>query len=185
MYNIKMFSDPEKNVLEFGFIPGQRVVDLGSGSGHYAVALSKLLGESGRVYAVDIEEEMLVRLKNESLKAGIKNIDVIWGDIEKIGGTKLKDGLAHGAVFSNILFQLGDLPQAILEAKRVVMKGGRICVVEWADLTFLSGVLAEHKREPVGEARAKELFTQAGLTFERAFDAGEHHYGHIYKLPVQ
>lgn len=180
-----MFSDPEKNVLELGFLPGQKVADLGSGSGHYAFALSKVLGPTGKVYAVDIDEASLVRLKNESAKAGLQNIEVIWGDIEKVGGTKLKDALCDGAVFSNILFQLGDIKSAVEEAKRVVKKTGRVCVVEWADLTFLSGVLAEHKREPIPEAKAKEIFTSVGFTFERAFDAGDHHYGHIYKLPLQ
>lgn len=171
--------------MEFGFIPGQKVVDLGSGAGHYASALSRVLGPSGRVYAVDIDDTMLVRLKNEATKAGLQNIDVIWGDIEKESGTKLRDNLADGAVFSNILFQLGDRQGAVREAKRVVKPGGKICVVEWADLTFLKGVLKEHERSPVSEDEAKKVFQSEGLVFERAFDAGEHHYGHIYKKAIQ
>jgi ubiquinone/menaquinone biosynthesis C-methylase UbiE len=180
-----MFSDPQKNALEFGFLSGQKVVDLGSGAGHYAAALSRLLGPTGRVYAVDIDEKMLVKLKNDSAKAGVQNIDVIWGDIEKPHGTKLRDGAVDGAVFSNILFQLSDLPGAIAEAKRVVKAGGKVCLVEWADLTFLKGVLKEHERTPVSDAQARQIFEGAGLVFERSFDAGEHHYGHIYKLPIQ
>lgn len=180
-----MFSDPERNVLEFGFLSGQKVVDLGSGAGHYTAALSRVLGPSGRIYAVDIDEDMLVRLKNETTKAGMNNVDIVWGDIEKPHGTKLRDALADGAVFSNILFQLGDKEGAVAEAKRVVKPGGKICVVEWADLKFLSGVLAEHQRTPVSDAQARELFASQGLQFERAFEAGEHHYGHIYKKPLQ
>jgi ubiquinone/menaquinone biosynthesis C-methylase UbiE len=180
-----MFSDPTKNVLEFGFLPGQKVVDLGSGAGHYASALSKLLGPQGKVFAVDIDSEMLVRLANESQREGRGNVEVVWGDIEKPNGTKLKDGLADGAVFSNILFQLGDKPGALAEAKRLVKPGGKVCVVEWADLTFLTGVLKEHDRKPTSEAEARELFKVQGFDFERAFEAGEHHYGLIFKKPLQ
>ncbi|MBX4195392.1 methyltransferase domain-containing protein [Candidatus Parcubacteria bacterium] len=180
-----MFSDPEKNVLEFGFIPGQKVVDLGSGAGHYAAALSRLLGPSGRVYAVDIDKDMLVKIKNDSAREGRDNIEVIWGDIEKVSGTKLRDNVADGAVFSNILFQLDDKAGAVAEAKRVIKPGGRICVVEWADLSFLKNTLSSQKKEPVTEPASRELFASAGVTFERSFDAGESHYGAIFRKPLQ
>ena len=180
-----MFSDPEKNVLEFGFIPGQKVVDLGSGAGHYVLALSKLLGPTGQVFAVDLDQNTLGKIKNDSVKEGRNNVEVIWGDIEKSNGTRLKDALADGAVFSNILFQLTDKAGAIAEAKRIIRPGGRVCVVEWADLAFLSGVLKEHERQPVSEVEAKSLFVSAGFNFERAFNAGEHHYGAIFRKPLQ
>lgn len=181
----KMFSDPQKNVLEFGFIPGNKVADLGSGAGHYAVALSKSLGQTGRVYAVDIDAEMLTRLKREAIKEGIHNIEVIIGNIEKKNGTKLRDGVADGAVFSNILFQLGDKQTAVAEAKRIIRPGGKVCVVEWADLSFLENSLKRSSREAVSQAGARDLFAAAGFTFERAFEAGEHHYGLIFKKPLQ
>src|SRR4051812_35695798 len=124
-----MFTDPEKNVMEFGFIPGQKVADLGSGAGHYANALSQTLGPTGRVYAIDLNADLLARLKNNAIKEGRGNIEIIWGDIEKPHGAKLKDSAVDGAVLSNILFQLDDKKGAIEEAKRVVKPGGRIAVV--------------------------------------------------------
>lgn len=180
-----MFSDPQKNVLEFGFIPGNKVADLGSGAGHYANALSTLLGETGRVYAVDLDESLLVKLKKDALADGRGNIDVIWGDVEKPHGTKLRDGCVDGAVFSNILFQLSDKRGAIAEALRVVRPGGRVCVVEWSDLSFLKDALKRQNKAPVAQAAAKELFVSAGASFERAFEAGESHYGLIFKKPLQ
>lgn len=168
-----------------GFLPGQKVADLGSGSGHYTSALSRALGPEGRVFAVDLDEGLLVRLKNESAKAGARNVEVIWGDIEKDGGTKLKSASMDGAVFSNLLFQLSDVQGAVNEAKRILKPGGKLCVVEWADLSFLSGVMSEHKREPFTADKARSLFVNSGFTFEKLFEAGEHHYGHIYKLPIK
>lgn len=180
-----MFSDPQKNVLEFGFIPGQKVADLGSGAGHYSAALSELLGPTGLVIAVDLDQGVLSKLKNDAAKAGRENIEVVLGDIEKPGGMKLRDGFVDGAVFSNILFQLGDKALAIAEAKRVLKPGGRVCVVEWSDLSFLANTLKGQGKSAVTPEAAKELFALAGLTFERAFAAGESHYGLIFKKTLQ
>ncbi|MHB1330397.1 MAG: class I SAM-dependent methyltransferase [Minisyncoccota bacterium] len=184
-----MFSDPKKNVLEFGFIPGQKVVDFGSGAGHYSAALSHALGSTGRVIAVDLDKGILVKLKNDAIKAGRENILIIDGDVEKVNGTKLRDGFADGAVFSNILYQLEDIKGAIAEAKRVVRSGGKVCIVEWADFSLLQDKLSNKKstssKKPVDLNKARELFEEAGFVFERSFNAGEHHYGAIFKLPLQ
>lgn len=162
-----MFSDPLHNTLEFGFIPGETVVDFGSGAGHYSHALSKTVGPSGKVIAVDIQKEMLVRLKNEAEKDGKKNIEVVWGDVERLNGTHLRDGVAAGAVLSNILSMVEDKAGTIAEAKRVVRVGGKVCVVEWTS--------------KISKDKMKELFADAGLSFERVFDAGTHHYSMIFR----
>jgi ubiquinone/menaquinone biosynthesis C-methylase UbiE len=165
-----MFSDPLKNTFEFGFIPGETVVDFGSGAGHYSYALSNTVGPSGKVIAVDIQKEMLVRLKNEAEKDGRTNIETVWGDVEKQNGTHLRDGVAAGAVLSNILSMVEDREGTIREAKRVVRPGGKVCVVEWID--------------KISKDKMKELFDTAGLSFERVFEAGSHHYGMIFKKSI-
>ena len=176
-----MFSNPNENVLAFGFMPGQAVADFGSGAGHYALALSKALGEDGRVYAVDIQEDMLSRLGSEARTQGRENIRVIIGDIEKPKGTMLKDGCVDGVVFSNILFQLADKVGSIKEAFRILKPGGRACVVEWQDLSFLVGVKQDNKSVVVSESECTNLFVESGFVFDNKIDAGDHHYGLIFK----
>ena len=162
-----MFSDPIQNVLEFGFIPGDTVVDFGAGAGHYSHVLSQTVGSEGKVIAVDIQKEMLARLKNEARKFGKDNIEVVWSDVEKQNGTNLRDGMSAGAVLSNILSMVEDKAGTIREAKRVIRPNGRICVVEWTN--------------KISRDRMKELFTEAGLKFERVFEAGSHHYGMTFR----
>jgi len=179
-----MFSNPEENVHEFGFRAGQSVADLGSGSGHYTFALSKILGPTGRVYAVDIQEEMLTHLSIELKQNNIENVRVVLGDVEKLDGTHLKEDCVDGVVFSNILFQLRSKETAVKEAFRILKPGGRACIVEWHDLSFLAGVKSEGKKVVVDEEGAKNLFTNVGFKFERTFEAGDHHYGLIFKKPL-
>ncbi len=162
-----MFSDPKKNVEEFGFIPGQTVVDLGSGAGHYSFALSKILGANGHIYCVDIKPEVLVKLKNQSEREGSSNLEVICGDVSKLNGTKLRDELADGVILSNILSLISEKATAILEIKRITKSGGRVCVVEWSDRI---------KQDPL-----KDMFIKAGFSFQKTFNAGDNHYGLIFK----
>lgn len=178
-----MFTDPVQNVLEFGFLPGQSVADLGSGAGHYAMAISKAVGEKGLVYAIDLQQDLLIRIMKEAEEDGRSNIRIIRGDIQKPKGTVLGDSVVDGAVFSNILFQLEDKAGALGEAFRILKPGGKVGVVEWSDLSFLAGVKGDGQKKVINEEEAKELFSKSGFAFERSFDAGEHHYGLVFKKP--
>jgi len=162
-----MFSDPKKNVEEFGFIPGQTVVDLGSGAGHYSFALSKILGVDGHIYCVDIKSETLVKLKNQAEKDGIGNLEVICGDVSKLNGTKLRDDLADGVILSNILSLVSEKVAAIIETKRITKSGGKVCVVEWTD--------------KIKQDILKDMFIKSGFNFEKTFNAGDNHYGLIFR----
>ena len=176
-----MFANPDENVHEFGFRAGQAVADLGSGAGHYTFALSKVLGPDGRVYAIDIQDEMLTHLSVELKQKNIENVRVMLGDIEKPNGTHLKNAFVDGVVFSNILFQLENKEGAVKEAFRILKPLGKVCVVEWHDLSFLANIKKDGQKVVVSEENCRDLFTKAGFVFEKTFEAGEHHYGLIFK----
>src|SRR3954468_12533649 len=123
-----MFSDPAKNVAMLGVDHGMKVVDLGAGSGFYSIESAKRTGPTGRVYAVDVQQDLLSKLKNTAAVAGIRNIEVVWGNIEKLGGTKLREAIADRAIISNTLFQIAeqDRDNLALETKRLVKSGGKL-----------------------------------------------------------
>ncbi|MDB5266491.1 MAG: type 11 methyltransferase [Parcubacteria group bacterium] len=176
-----MFTSPKQNILEFGFLPGQKVADLGSGAGHYTHALSAALGKDGRVISVDLDPALLVKVYKEGRLEGRDNIRPIDGNVEEMRGTKIADEALDGAVFGNILFFLKDKGTAIQEARRIVKKGGKIGVVEWSDSSYLARIKTEGVNEVIGEDKVKDLFKSEGFEFERSFPAGEHHYGLIFK----
>ena len=100
------FSSPEQNIKYLSLEKGMHVGDLGAGSGFYTLAVAKEMAGSGKVYAIDIQKDLLDRLKNEARKQGLLNVEVIWGDIETVGGSKLKDSSLDAVIASNILFQI-------------------------------------------------------------------------------
>lgn len=174
-----MFSDPEKNVKRFGLREGMYVADLGAGSGYYSIYASRIVGNKGKVYAVEIQQEVLYTLKKEAEKANLSNIEIIWGDVEKPGGTKIKDTSMDAVILSNILFQTEDRNQLVKEAKRILKVGGKILLVDWSDSFNSMGPIDDHV---VKEDKAKELFEKFGFTFKQNIDAGSHHYGMIFTI---
>ncbi len=172
-----MFSDPKKNVEAFSLIPGMTIADLGAGSGAYSMLSAVAVGDLGKVYAVDIQKEVLSRIKSEANKNNLLNIEIVWGDIEKDGGTKLRAGCVDGAIASNILFQLHDKEGFRDEVKRILKPGGKLFVIDWTD-SF--GGIGPHGASVFSSASCKNFFKN-GFDLEKEFGAGAHHYGIIFK----
>lgn len=174
------FSNPQSNVLQLGLREGMKVGDLGSGSGHYAASAAAIVGHEGRVYAVDIQEDILKHVKDHAAGKGFRNVETIWGDFEKLGGTKLRDDSLDAVILSNTLFQLDNREGAVGEIKRILKSGGRLLVVDWAGAYGGMGPLPHRV---VSEHVAEELFISAGFHKVKDFRAGPHHYSIVFTAP--
>jgi ubiquinone/menaquinone biosynthesis C-methylase UbiE len=166
-----MFSDPVSNLSKLGLTEGMRVVDLGAGSGFYTFEAARRVGNSGRVFAVDVVKDLLERIRSVGLTTGLRNIEVIWGNFEKIGGTKLGEGTADRVIASNVLFQVEKTDEFVLEIKRILKPGGKVLVVDWDSVSTLS------PKTVVTANKAQMLFEKAGFKLDQSFGAGDHHYG--------
>lgn len=175
---MSLFSDPEKNIEQCSIQPGMIIADLGAGSGFYSIAAGKALAGTGQVYAVDIQKDLLVRIKNNAAKENLSNVEVIWGNVEKVGGTNIAPGTISLGMLCNVLFQMEDKKTALAELKRILIPGGRVLVVDWAD-SF--GGIGPHIRNVITKEAMEELFEAGGFAKEREINAGSHHYGFIFK----
>lgn len=171
------FSEPVKNLDVFGLQEGMVVADLGSGSGFYTVEAAKQI-KSGKVYAIDIQEELLSRLRNLLAREHLASVELVHGDIETLGGTKLADGIADAALVCNVFFQIEKKDGFLLETKRILKPTGRVLLVEWSDSFGGLGPQPEHV---VKEGKARELFKAKGFVEVKTFKAGDHHYGIIFR----
>ena len=169
-----MFSDPASNLAKLGLADGHKVVDLGAGSGFYSLEAAKRVGASGRVYAVDVQKDLLERLRAMGATQGSHNIEIVWGNAEKIGGTKLREGIADRVIASNILFQLEKPDEFALEVKRLLKPGGKLLVVDWTEVSVLG------PKNFFSSMKAQTLFEKIGFKLESSFNAGDHHYGLVF-----
>lgn len=174
------FSEPKSNVLQMGLKEGMKVGELGAGSGHYALAAAHVVGASGKVYAVDVQEDLLKHVKDSAHQQHLRNIETVWGNIEKTGGTKLRDHALDAAILANTLFQLEHKEGAVTEIDRILAPGGRLLVIDWSGSYGGIGPKPDHV---VTEQSAERFFIDAGFHKEKNFRAGAHHYAIVFTKP--
>ena len=150
------------------------MADIGCGSGHLILPLADKVGSYGKVYAVDVHQDLLAKIRKEALRHKYNNVTVIACDAEKLGATGLHDHSLDRIFLTNVLFQFEHKEGAVAECKRILKKNGRVVVVDWTD-SFNN--LGPHKDHVATKAMAVKLFSSHGFKVDREIDAGEHHYG--------
>ena len=103
----------------------------------------------------------------------IRNIEVIWGDLDHVNGTRLKGGTVDFAIVANVLFQIEEHNNFAKEVKRVLKPGGRALVLDWSD--SFSGMGPSHDNV-VSKERAVEVFSSVGLHKGQEMLVGSQHY---------
>ncbi len=175
-----LFSNPQKNVLQLGLREGMKVGDFGAGSGHYSRAAAAVVGVSGKVYAIDIQEDILKHLKLNTNERHQGVIETLWGDIEKPGGTHLRDMLLDAVILANTFFQVENRFGCLGEIKRVLKSSSKLVVIDWAGSYSGMGPASE---KVISEHEAEDFFISGGFHKLKSFRAGSHHYGIVFTAP--
>lgn len=173
---LSAFTNPEENIKALGIYEGMIIADLGAGTGAYTIPLAKRVGETGRVYAVEVQKDFLTNIKNAAEERGLKNIELLWGDIERPNGTKIKDGAVDAVVISNVLFLAEDKAGLLREARRILKQGGKLLLIDWSD-SFNN--LGPTTAMVVRKDEAQALCESEGFVLKNEVQAGDHHYGFV------
>ena len=169
-----MFTDPVKNLKTLGLRENEVVADLGAGTGFYSVAAGALVPR-GKVYAVELQKDFLDTINGKIKEAHLNNVKTILGNVEKLGGTKIGNGIVDAAIVSNILFQVEDKEKFIEEIKRILKLNAKVLLIDWSENSIMQ------KAVIVSKDKARAMFEKKGFAWVRDIDAGAHHYGMIIR----
>jgi ubiquinone/menaquinone biosynthesis C-methylase UbiE len=135
------------------------------------------LKESGKVYAIDVQKDLLRRILNDARKQLLDNVHILWGDLEKPHGSKLADRSVDLVLVSNILFQVEHKLHVLKEAHRILRPRGRLAIIDWKESYGGMGPIKSHV---FSENDATTLAERAGFVFQDSFLPGAHHYGLLF-----
>jgi len=117
--------------------PGETVLDLGSGGGIDVLLSAKRVGPTGKVYGLDMTDEMLDLARENQRKAGLTNVEFLNGDLEQI---PLPDNSVDVIISNCVINLAADKDRVLAEAFRVLNPGGRFAV---SDIVVRGPVPAE------------------------------------------
>ena len=136
------------------------VADFGCGVGENTKILSEML-LAGKVFAVDVHKDLLEHLetdiKRESKKEKptLQNILPVWGNIEELDGSRLRDESVDAILISNTFHLIIHKKTCVMEMRRVLKKNGQILFIDW------------HK--PIGQAQMQKQTVLSQIEIENLF----------------
>ena len=111
--------------------PGEKILEIGFGTGHCLVALAKAVWPSGRVIGLDISDGMLAIARERLREQGLSDrVDLHLGDAANLSFIEASslDGVFMS--FTLELFDNPEIPRVLQECHRVLKPGGRVCILE-------------------------------------------------------
>ena len=122
--------------------PGMTVAEVGAGTGYVALKMAKIVGPSGKVYANDLQPEMLNALGQNAAKQGIHNVETVLGTFSD---PKLPVGQVDLIILVDVYHEFSE-PQAMLRGMRTALKpGGRLVQLEYRKEDPTVPILEDHK----------------------------------------
>ena len=138
---------PEKVISLLDLEPENVVLDLGAGTGFLTFPLSKIV-ENGKVYAVDVQQEMLKELKKKCKEKRCENIEVV---LSEEGTIPISDDEVNVSFLLNVLHEIDDMT-TLDEIYRIMQNEAKICIVDWDKDVITERGPPTHERFTLNEA---------------------------------
>jgi len=153
--------EPDMALDAIKLVQGSTVADVGAGSGYMTVKMAKRVGPGGKVYANDIQPEMLARLRQRLVREKITNVEMVLGTADD---PKLPPAALDLILMVDVYHEFSE-PQTMLQRMRDALKpDGRLVLLEYRKEDPAIPIRLEHK---MSVAEAKLEVEAEGYTLAR------------------
>jgi ubiquinone/menaquinone biosynthesis C-methylase UbiE len=140
---------------------GSKVADIGSHEGYFTMKLSKVVGENGKVYAVDISKDKIEKLKRHLTERNIHNVDAILGEEDN---PNLPDNSLDAVLIVDTYHEMDEHQQILAHVKSALKPKGRLLLCEPIAEERKQSTRAEQERKhELGMTYVLEDLRQAGF----------------------
>lgn len=161
---------PDQLLRELGLAPGDTLADIGCGPGFFAIPAAEIVGKAGRVYAADIQGDMLAALRSRVQEHELSNVRLVKTSETEI---PLQEGCADLALVAFTLHEVEQRARFLHRVRRLLKPEGRVVVIEWEKREEEMGPPAAARLAPEDAVKDAEA---AGLRLDERRDLNEHHY---------
>lgn len=163
----RKFLNPDSILKKAGLDSDTVLADLGCGSGYFTIPASLIVR---KVYAIDMQQEMLDIVREKIRKGKLKNIETI---LSKESSIPLPDKSVDVLFMANVFHELDDRGGILKEAKRILSCRGRMMIIDWKKMEMEMG-------PPVGERLTEEevvsVCEDGGFRILMRLEAGPYNY---------
>lgn len=144
--------------------PGMTVCDMGCGNGYHTLPLAEMVGVKGKVYAVDVQPEMIEMLKQNIERKKLKNIEPITGLYHD---PKLPPDSCDMILLVDVYHEFSHPVQMLAAMRAALKKDGLLVLVEFRAEDETVPIRPEHK---MTKAQINKEMDANGFTLKREFD---------------
>ena len=156
--------NPEGALDAIGLRPGMVVADVGAGIGYMSIRMARRVGPSGKIYANDIQPEMLSRLRQNATAAGITNIVTIQGEE---ADPKLPKSRFDLVLLADVYHEFSKPREMIDKIRDALKPDGRLVLLEYRKEDPDIPILEEHK---MSVAQVKAELEPQGFRLTRTIE---------------
>ncbi len=166
----KMLS-PEKTLTSLGLHEGDIMADIGCGIGYFSIPASKIVGNNGKIFALDILPEMLYQVEIKAKENNCSNIKTVLTEENDL---KLEEETITYAFLSVILHETEQLDKFLENVKKIISPKGKIAIIEWKKINSKDGPPIEHRLDKLEIIKLLDIL---GFSDISILDISENLYG--------
>jgi ubiquinone/menaquinone biosynthesis C-methylase UbiE len=142
---------PDRALDALGLKPGMTVADIGAGTGYMSLRMAKRVGPSGKVYANDLQPEMLRMLRENAAGAGLNNVETVLGTESD---PKLPKGQMDLVLLVDVYHEFSRPQEMVRKIRESLKPDGRLVLLEYRKEDPKIPIRPEHKMS-VAEVKAE------------------------------
>lgn len=159
-----------------GVAPGAVIADVGAGQGFFTVRLAKAVGDTGRVYAVDISQQALRSLRTRLEEEGLRNVQVVEGVADD---PKLPENTLDAALIVNAYHEMTEHQAMLAHLRKALKPTGRLIIVEPISQSRRDGTReSQASRHEIAPEFVLRDAREAGFNVAALEDPFSNHHGH-------
>ncbi|MEJ2719961.1 MAG: class I SAM-dependent methyltransferase, partial [bacterium] len=171
------FQKPEQVMETLAFKPGEKVADIGAGSGYFTIPVAKAVGKEGLVWAIDIRAEMLDYIDARLEGEGLENVRLMLVDPDD---PQLPQGKVDTILLVDTWHYIRD-PEYAKKLRAGLAPGGRVVVIDYRPKPWEDRPWGPPEVQQTPKEEMDAHFAQAGLQPVQSYDYLPEQYFVIYE----